>query len=338
VTSLTIVMYHYVRDLRHSRFPAINGLPKEQFEEQVLYLKRHYTVVSGDDLIGAVASGSELPPNPLLLTFDDGYLDHYTEVFPILDREGLSGCFFPPVRCVSESKMLDVNKVHFVLASVPDKGELVQRIFRLIDEFGPRFGCRGKAYYWDRCDVAKRFDPREVVFIKRVLQRELPEELRRLMIDALFREYVSTDEASFARELYMNEAQILCLRRHGMYVGSHGYAHCWLDSIDRVAQEREVDASLAFLRRINGPMAGWIMCYPHGAYDESLLSVLKARNCTVGLTTRVGLANLERDDPLTLPRLDTNDLPKAADAPPNAWTLQAGLVREGAGSSSGLPE
>lgn len=336
MTPLTIVMYHYVRDLRHSPFPAIKGLPKKLFVEQVAYLKRHYTVVSGGDLIGAVASGSELPPNPLLLTFDDGYLDHYTEVFPILDREGISGCFFPPVRCVSEDKVLDVNKIHFLLAAVPAKSELVQRIFRLIDEYGPRFGCQGKMYYWDRCAVASRFDPREVGFIKRVLQRELPEGLRRLMVDALFREFVSSDEASFARELYMNEDQILCLHRHGMSIGSHGDAHCWLDRIDRAAQEREIDASLQFLRRIHGSLDGWIMCYPYGGYNESLLSVLRARNCTVGLTTRVGLADLGRDDPLTLPRLDTNDLPKAADAPPNEWTLQSGLVRAGTAASFGL--
>lgn len=323
MASLTIVMYHYVRNLQHSRFPAIKGLATEFFKKQVAYIKQHYTIVSGDDLIGAVSTGDTLPPNPLLLTFDDGYLDHFTEVFPVLDRERISGCFFPPVRCVIEDVVLDVNKIHFVLASVPDKTELVARIFHLLEEFGPQFKCQGKRHYWDRCAEAKRFDSREVVFIKRVLQRELPEPLRRLMIDALFQEFVSADEASFARELYMNEDQILCLRRHGMSIGSHGYAHLWLNHLDRIGQEQELDASLKFLDRINGSRDGWIMCYPYGAYDESLLSLLRLRNCTVGLTTKVGLADLGRDDPLTFPRLDTNDLPKAADASPNKWTLQA---------------
>ncbi|WP_406700183.1 polysaccharide deacetylase family protein [Singulisphaera sp. Ch08] len=319
---LTIVMYHYVRNLRRSRFPAIKGLSTERFKEQIGYFKRHYTIVSGADLIGAVASGQELPPNALLLTFDDGYLDHYTEVFPILDREGISGCFFPPARCVVEDVVLDVNKIHFVLASVPNTSELVQRVFGLLDEYGPRFRAEDKQDYWERCAMAKRFDSREVVFIKRLLQRELPEELRRLMIDALFRQYVSSDEASFARELYMNEDQILCLHRHGMHLGSHGYAHVWLNRLGRIEQEQEIDTSLEFLRRINGKNDGWMMCYPYGAYDESLLSVLRLRNCTVGLTTRVDLADLSHDDPLTLPRLDTNDLPKTADAPPAQWTLQ----------------
>ncbi len=59
------------------------------------------------------------------------------------------------------------------------------------------------------------------------------------------------------------------------------------------------------------------MCYPYGAYDESLLLLLETPQLHgSGSTTKVGLADLGSDDPLTFPRLDTNDLPKAADASP----------------------
>ena len=97
---LTIVMYHYVRDLRHSRYPEIKGLSRDEFAEQVQYIKRHYNVVSGQELMNAIAEDSPLPPRPLLLTFDDGYIDHFTEVFPVLDRANLPGCFFPPAKCI----------------------------------------------------------------------------------------------------------------------------------------------------------------------------------------------------------------------------------------------
>jgi len=97
---LTIVMYHYVRDLRHSRYPEIKGLSKNGFEGQIQYIKRHYNVISGRTLIAAIVEGAPLPPRPLMLTFDDGYIDHFTEVFPVLDREHLPGCFFPPAKCI----------------------------------------------------------------------------------------------------------------------------------------------------------------------------------------------------------------------------------------------
>src|SRR5690554_711940 len=115
---LTIVAYHYVRDLARSRFPALRGLPVERFREQLGYFRQHYNLIRGDDLLAAVAEGAPLPPRALLLTFDDGYADHFTHVWPILDDLGLSGCFFPPARPLLEATVLDVNKLHFVLASV----------------------------------------------------------------------------------------------------------------------------------------------------------------------------------------------------------------------------
>ena len=42
---LTVVMYHYVRDLVHSRYPKIHGLQIELFREQVQFLKKNYNFV-----------------------------------------------------------------------------------------------------------------------------------------------------------------------------------------------------------------------------------------------------------------------------------------------------
>ena len=118
---VTIVMYHYVRDLDHSRFPAIKGLSVERFCRQLDYIQSRYTPIAAEDLIGALSPAKkELPANPILLTFDDGYSDHFTNVFPLLDARGIQGCFFPPAQAVLEHKVLDVNKIQFVLAAVPD--------------------------------------------------------------------------------------------------------------------------------------------------------------------------------------------------------------------------
>lgn len=324
---LTIVMYHYVRDLRHSRYPEIKGLSKDDFEEQIQYIKKHYNVISGPGLMEAIVEGAPLPPCPLMLTFDDGYIDHFKEVLPVLDRENLPGCFFPPAKCILEHEVLDVNKIHFLLASTPEKRTLVEYIFKKIDENQSRYNLLVSSAYWENLAKPSRFDPAEVIFCKRILQRELPFELRQVIIDELFSRYVTNDEASFSRELYMSLEQIRVLQRHGMYVGSHGFDHFWLNTLTTQQQEREVDQSLMFLKSVGADVGRWIMCYPYGAYNESLLSVLKSRNCVVGLTTEVGLASLDKDNTLILPRLDTNDLPKDSNAGVNEWTLKA--IRDG---------
>lgn len=86
-----------------------------------------------------------------------------------------------------------------------------------------------------------------------------------------------------------------------------GYAR--LDALDEKAQQREVENSLKFLKEIYGSLKKWAMCYPYGVYNDSLLSILRDKKCMVGLSTTVGIANLDSDDPLTLPRLDAKDLP-----------------------------
>ena len=321
--AITIVMYHYVRDLRHSYYPKIKGLSTHEFEQQVAYIEKYYHVISGQELISAIVDEAPLPSRPLLMTFDDGYKDHFTDVFPVLDRKNISACFFPSARCILEDKVLDVNKIHFVLASTSDKRQLVERIFAKVEAERSQYDLLTSQAYWEKVGIASRFDPAEVVFCKRMLQRELPLEFRTALIGELFSEYVAKDEAAFSRELYMSPDQLRVLQHHGMYVGSHGYDHFWLNSLSSEQQEREVDQALVFLASIGVDITSWIMCYPYGAYDESLLAILKARNCVAGITTEVGLASLGKHNPLALPRIDTNDLPKNGRAEMNEWTRQA---------------
>ena len=111
---VSIVMYHYVRDLQRSRYPRIKGLDLAEFSGQLDYVRRNYQVVTVAEVVHAIRSGDELPAKALLLTFDDGYIDHYTSVFPILFDAGLEGAFFPPVVPVCRDELLDVNRIQEV--------------------------------------------------------------------------------------------------------------------------------------------------------------------------------------------------------------------------------
>jgi len=79
-------MYHYVRDLARSRFPEIKGLSLERFRRQLDYIQSHFSPIALDDVFEAASDPKkDLPPNSILLTFDDGYSDHFLNVFPFLD-------------------------------------------------------------------------------------------------------------------------------------------------------------------------------------------------------------------------------------------------------------
>lgn len=319
----TVVMYHFVRDLAGSRYPAIKGLDVRHFEQQVAYICKYYNVITMEQLVQAAQDpAAVLPERPLLLTFDDGYIDHFTCVFPILSRYGISGAFFPPAKAIMERRVLDVNKIHFLLAAVDDPRILVDEIKRRITQEGREHGLEDPGYYFSRCTGEHRYDPPEVTFVKRALQRELPEAYRSLLTDALFGDFVSSNEQAFANELYMTEEQLKCLVRHGMYVGSHGYAHYWLNTVDEHTQRDEVSKGLDFISSLGTPRTDWVMCYPYGGHNDSLIEVLKASGCGLALTADAAIADLDRDGRFAIPRLDTNDLPRDGSAAPVSWTLQ----------------
>ena len=79
--SLPVIMYHSVR-----KDPAAWGkyvLSPAQLEEDLAWLQNHgYTTVLLRDLI-AYTQGAALPEKPVLLTFDDGYFNNYTYVYPL---------------------------------------------------------------------------------------------------------------------------------------------------------------------------------------------------------------------------------------------------------------
>lgn len=323
---LTVIMYHYVRDLKNSRYPGIKGLQTELFKEQIGYLKKHYTFVSAEEVMAAYAGEYKLPEHPVLLTFDDAYADHFNTVFPILKHEGIKGAFYAPVKAITENRVLDVNKIHFILASTPESKMqmLLEEIRLLLQEYKEEYHLANFDIYFNKLAVASRFDTKEVIFVKRLLQVELDEQLRNKMADILFEKVVGVPEHVFSRELYMSIDQIRCMADCGMHIGSHGYDHYWLGSLPKEKQDFEIKKSIEFISSVGGDIDNWSLCYPYGNYNEETISLLKENNCKLALTTMVDLADWQmggavNDAVYKLPRLDTNDIPKDSAAATNKW-------------------
>jgi peptidoglycan/xylan/chitin deacetylase (PgdA/CDA1 family) len=317
-------MYHFVRDLARSRFPSIKGLDVADFRSQIEYINRHYNVIDTQTLISAFdTAGSDLPTRPLLLTFDDGYIDHFDYVFPILDEHRLHGAFFPPAEAILERRVLDVNKIHFMLASVETPDVLVEPILDAIARDQESHDLKPLEFYKQSFNATHRYDAPAVTFIKRTLQRELPEAYRKHLTDELFKRFVTADEESFAEELYMTPEQLRTLLRHGMHVGSHGYGHYWLNTLTPDQQRVEVQKGMEFLASLGATLEDWVMCYPYGGHDASLQQILAEYGCALGLTASPGLVDPRRTNRYAVDRIDTNDLPCSATAPPNEWLEKA---------------
>lgn len=312
MSDLYISMYHYTRDLKHSRYPEIKGLDVNLFREQIAFMKSNFNIVTMEQVLEAISTKEKLPEKALLLTFDDGYADNYTVAMPVLEEYGVQGSFFIPGKTFTTHQLLDVNKIHYVLASA-NIYNLVEVLKKEMDYYrGQEFQYASTEELFAKYAVASRFDIKETVFVKQMLQTVLPEKLRNIISSKLFAKYVGVTEEQLAYELYMSEEQIRTMKRHGMFIGIHGYDHYWLGNLPVEQMENDISLALDALDEFVDRKQ-WVMNYPYGNYNKDVLAYISKQGACLGLTTEVRLADIDKDNPLELPRLDCNDFPPKSD-------------------------
>jgi peptidoglycan/xylan/chitin deacetylase (PgdA/CDA1 family) len=319
----TIVMYHVVRPAS-GLAARLKGLDEEAFRGQLAYIRAHYTPVNLFDLADAAEGLRSLPPRPVALTFDDGYAVHRDVVLPLLFETRTPGAFFPAASSMVDGRVLDVNKMQLILAVSRDIEPVITAIDRAIDREAETGGVSREEYrrqWW----IPSRWDAPDVAYVKRMLQHALPERVRRPLIDDLFRRLVSADEGAVAAELYMNVDAVREMQRAGMSIGAHADRHLRLPTLSRDEQETEIDGALRVLDAVGLPRDRFAFCYANGDYNNDSIDLLRARECRLACTTQPGLARIAHGGLLTLPRIDTNDLPVRSDAEPNEWTRRAAL-------------
>ncbi len=109
-----ILMYHNI-DVppKNARIPNLYVTPR-MFRFQMAYLKTAgFKVMSIEDLLAAVGAG-RLPHNMAAVTFDDGYLDFYTNAYPVLREHGYPATVFVVSGLVGKESTWDATKENFV--------------------------------------------------------------------------------------------------------------------------------------------------------------------------------------------------------------------------------
>lgn len=90
-TGIPVLNYHQIND------EDINALtvPTADFAQEMDYLVENgYHTITPDQLTDYLTKGTPLPAKPILITFDDGYLDNYVNAYPILKERGMVATIF----------------------------------------------------------------------------------------------------------------------------------------------------------------------------------------------------------------------------------------------------
>jgi peptidoglycan/xylan/chitin deacetylase (PgdA/CDA1 family) len=103
-TVVPILMYHSISQFATAKFRPFAVSPTA-FAEQMSYLQQQgYTPVTVTQYREArTTTGAKLPERPVVITFDDGFADFYTDALPVLQQHGFTATLYVTTAFVDET-------------------------------------------------------------------------------------------------------------------------------------------------------------------------------------------------------------------------------------------
>ena len=166
-----VLMYHSISDVANRRFRQFTVSPT-LFAEQMGYLHQHaYTPITVTQLVRALFRGEiALPERPVVLTFDDGFADFFTEVLPLLKQYGFVATLY-----------ISTAFVNGTSSWLKYEGERTRRMLtwdQLSEISASGIECGAHSHSHRQLDTLScLIAQEEIVLSKRLLERHLKQEI-----------------------------------------------------------------------------------------------------------------------------------------------------------------
>ncbi len=118
--SVPILTYHYIANNpnpKDTQRDALSVSP-DKFDAELGYLSQNgFTPISLDTLYGIFGGKASTPQKPIVLTFDDGYVDFYSIVYPILRKYNFHAVSFIPTGLIGGGYYMNWNQIKEIASS-----------------------------------------------------------------------------------------------------------------------------------------------------------------------------------------------------------------------------
>ncbi|MBV9612918.1 MAG: polysaccharide deacetylase family protein [Acidobacteriaceae bacterium] len=255
---LMILNYHRIGNAHETPYDSGTfSATAEEFDWQIGYLKRHFPVITLPEALEMVnGEGGAARSASVLITFDDGYLDGYTEAFPILRAHGLPAVFFLPTAFVGTGNLPWWDVVAFLLK---------QSRRRVIHLQYPQ------AASFDLDAIGLQKATMQVLALYKQPSMKDPEKFVANVENAC----ESSRPSQNAERCFLSWQEAREMQSAGMYFGSHTHSHPVLAQLLAEDQTRELRRSREILEReLHGRVD--TLAYPVGARHSFTGDTLQA--------------------------------------------------------------
>ena len=304
------IMYHYVRRPL-PEMPNFGHLHVDDFCQQLDYFSKDHVFPTLQEFKEALASGRPIE-NSIILTFDDGFKDHYEFVFPELQRRGMWGFFFVPTMPYTRNRLLDVHRVHLLIGKFGGE-KIYQSLQNLVTD--DMLSHNNIKEFSERTyNVhANQKNNKYTVLAKRTLNYFISYQYREKVLDKLM-EIFFPDDTGISGDFYMKPSELKEMADAGMVIGNHTISHPVLSKLDLAEQRNEIETSFEYFDNILGGYDLKSFCYPYGGFHsfsnatEQILS-----DCGTVCSFNVEARDIDANDltsrPQALPRYNCNIFP-----------------------------
>lgn len=129
-----ILLYHQIEDINP---PSQYYMSPIDFKAQMEALHdMGYTPIPLSLLVKAITSGTELPPRPIVITFDDGDENVYTNAFPVMRELGFPGVLYIISNAVGSKSHLTSAEILEMVAAGWEVGSHSTTHLNLVNDHG----------------------------------------------------------------------------------------------------------------------------------------------------------------------------------------------------------
>ena len=267
-------MYHYVRPYNNVINGNLKYLTVDQFNRQLDYFQKEYGFLSLEEFRNNFEK--KIKTKKVILTFDDGLLDHYKFVYPILKERGLKGIFFIPSSIFQNKNILNVHKIHYLLSKFNSKKIYVDSL-SIINDLKIKHKTHSESETY-KYSIHEQFELK----VKRLFNYDLNFLDSNQITDYLFKEYNISKDIS--KQIYINKRQLSEMFDDGQIIGSHTFTHQVLSTLDKKNQTHEIEKSFNDLSDFIFPYFKTIS-FPFGykfTYNKHTLEILEKQKVNYG--------------------------------------------------------